>query len=333
MVNCIFKQQNKQTGVYCVNCGTTKRKPTRRNCGLKKGLGDTIASVTKKVGIKPCGGCNKRRAAMNNAKPTPAYRDARLIYTSTLVRKTVDLCRILPANLDGVCGVPRSGMIPASVIATHLHLPLYTLLDGEPRAVGQGNRLAPGKNSSNILYVDDTVMNGYTMKRLQDLRAPTAAIFVNPNAELLPDFNRETLEPPHFLEWNLFNSFYTERMGFDMDGVICTDILPSQIGKIDPEPRYLPRNAEVTIITGRLERDRAETEDWLERYGVKAKRLIMFPGSDADRAKPRAISDYKAREFNKLDLDWFVESDKRQAPEIAERTGAWVICTEDGKVY
>ena len=35
--------------------------------GLKRsrGVGDTIAKVTKAVGIKPCGGCNKRRAKLN----------------------------------------------------------------------------------------------------------------------------------------------------------------------------------------------------------------------------------------------------------------------------
>jgi hypothetical protein len=39
--------------------------------GLKKsrGVGDTIAKLTKKVGIKPCGGCKKRRAKFNDALP------------------------------------------------------------------------------------------------------------------------------------------------------------------------------------------------------------------------------------------------------------------------
>jgi hypothetical protein len=31
-----------------------------------KGLGDTISRVTSKVGIKECGGCKKRKAALNN---------------------------------------------------------------------------------------------------------------------------------------------------------------------------------------------------------------------------------------------------------------------------
>jgi hypothetical protein len=29
------------------------------------GLGDVVAAVTKAVGIKPCGGCKERQAALN----------------------------------------------------------------------------------------------------------------------------------------------------------------------------------------------------------------------------------------------------------------------------
>lgn len=34
-----------------------------------KGLGDTIAKMTKKVGIKPCGGCRKRQEKLNKMFP------------------------------------------------------------------------------------------------------------------------------------------------------------------------------------------------------------------------------------------------------------------------
>ena len=33
------------------------------------GLGDVVASATKAVGVKPCGGCAKRQAALNKATP------------------------------------------------------------------------------------------------------------------------------------------------------------------------------------------------------------------------------------------------------------------------
>jgi len=39
--------------------------------GQKKsrGLGDTIAKISKAVGIKPCGGCKKRQAKLNKLLP------------------------------------------------------------------------------------------------------------------------------------------------------------------------------------------------------------------------------------------------------------------------
>ena len=37
--------------------------------GHWRGLGDVIASATKAVGIKPCGGCKKRQAKLNALVP------------------------------------------------------------------------------------------------------------------------------------------------------------------------------------------------------------------------------------------------------------------------
>jgi len=34
-----------------------------------RGVGDTIAKVTKAVGIRPCGGCKKRQQLLNEALP------------------------------------------------------------------------------------------------------------------------------------------------------------------------------------------------------------------------------------------------------------------------
>ena len=34
-----------------------------------RGLGDTIAKLTSKVGIKPCGGCKARQAKLNTLVP------------------------------------------------------------------------------------------------------------------------------------------------------------------------------------------------------------------------------------------------------------------------
>lgn len=61
--------------VYTVcHIGLFNGKPSRQECagcksykGVSRGLGDTVAKIVKKTGIKPCGGCQKRRQKLNKA--------------------------------------------------------------------------------------------------------------------------------------------------------------------------------------------------------------------------------------------------------------------------
>ena len=55
----------------------TKAKP------VQPGLGDAVAAATKSVGIKPCGACKKRQAALNKA--TPGWLSRILLRSSQLV--------------------------------------------------------------------------------------------------------------------------------------------------------------------------------------------------------------------------------------------------------
>lgn len=52
-----------------MNNEKVSRGPIVPNSGQWKGLGDVIASAAKAVGIKPCGGCKRRQAALNRALP------------------------------------------------------------------------------------------------------------------------------------------------------------------------------------------------------------------------------------------------------------------------
>ena len=330
-MDCIFKPV--PAGYQCINCSAVKKKQTKRNCGMKKGFGDTIANITKTVGVKPCGGCKKRRARLNKATATPAFANARFIPTAQLVHDAVDLCRKIPPKIDGICGIPRSGMIPAATIASIMHLPLYTFQKGAARYVGNGQRFQPAEQPLNMLFVDDTCMGGNTVRKLAgSVKGYTAAIYCNPHAKDKPDYWVKDLEPPHLLEWNLFNSGFVPQMAFDMDGVLCHDQEPANWGT-NAEVRYMARKSPITIITGRLEKDRGLTQAWLYRHGFNVDKLIMYQGSESDRIKRQAISQYKAQHVQDMKLDWFVESCPQQALEIAEYSGAWVICTANGEVY
>ena len=331
-MDCIFEPVS--SGYQCINCSAVKKKPTKRNCGMKKGLGDTVARITKVVGVKPCGGCKKRRDRLNKATATPAFANARFIPTAQLVHDAVELCRKIPPKIDGICGIPRSGMIPAATIATLMHLPLFTYQKGVASYVGNGQRFEEHKQPQNMLFVDDTCMNGNTIRRLAgSVKGYTAAIYCNPHAKDKPDYWAKDLQPPHLLEWNLFNSGFVKQMAFDMDGVLCHDQPQEQWQTTAAEVRYMARKSPITIITARLESDRGHTQAWLYRNGFNVERLIMFDGSESYRMRPQAISKYKAHHVQDMKLDWFVESCPQQAREIAEFSGAWVICTANGGVY
>jgi len=47
------------------------------------GMGDVVAAATTAVGVKPCGGCAKRKAALNRA--TPGWLSRILLRSSQLV--------------------------------------------------------------------------------------------------------------------------------------------------------------------------------------------------------------------------------------------------------
>jgi|GEM_PF-2206120 len=56
-------------------CGTVLLWQCCKRCphydGAARGLGDIVAVATKAVGIAPCGGCQRRREALNAAVPNP----------------------------------------------------------------------------------------------------------------------------------------------------------------------------------------------------------------------------------------------------------------------
>ena len=266
----------------------------------------------------------------------------------------------IPQDVDLIVGVPRSGMIPALMIAELLNKRCATLdefVAGREMSCGARQRLmAPHEDIRKVLIIDDTVNKGGAMERTRELVAQVAdrydIIFAclyarGRNAKELVDVWLEDIYSPngwwYLYEWNILhhtNSKTLQSM-WDIDGLLCKE--PPKDKDTAAYEAYLPVAVPMVIptttvgafVTYRLEKYRSITEQWLRGQGVTWNRLLMFDAPDRDaRKRMQGASEYKAQAYR--DAAWarlFVESSARQAERIHLLTGKPVYCYENGRMY
>lgn len=278
------------------------------------------------------------------AKIQPPPRELEWISTAQFAADCVKLAGLLPADTSRVVGIPRSGMIAAAIVATHLHLPLWELTGGHFRQIALGSRGAWNRSGRTIV-IDDTVFGGHAMRRARHAireEVQYAAVYVRPDhTSDVQYFARSLHHRSHLLEWNFFNNHAIQLagVGYDFDGVLCRDPTVSDNDEAGYRrwlavavPLHLPRAQPVRLIaTARLERYRPETEAWLARWGVRCERLVMnqadSPGGRGD------VAALKAAAYASSITAYFLESDPRQAERIHKLTGKQVICPVISKVW
>lgn len=233
----------------------------------------------------------------------------------------------MPPHIDAVVAIARSGLLLGSVLACLLHVPLYSTAPEGIVACGVGIRMqdAPAKPPRHVLLVDDTVWSGHAMRTYlpvvlahwPETRVTRAAVYIHPQGQPWVDYWYAYYPGPHYLQWNLFNSGHAERLATDLDGILCDE----QTG----QPLQLPRRRPVlAIVTGRSERDRASTEAWLARYGIRYKQLIMRPWSTLPPTSD--IATWKAEQYRNLPANLFIENDPDQARLIHSLAARPVLC-------
>ncbi len=283
--------------------------------------------------------------AIRRAAPPPLALE--WVSTRRLVADSIILAGKLPPDVTAVAGVPRSGMLPAAVIATHLHLPLAQVTAaGKVELLGHGSRGRsfgfPDKGRT--VVVDDTVYGGTEMGRIRRHLAGRAdilyaAVYPRPQRISLVDVYARPLPSPHLLEWNFANNgpfgghaanaLYGAGVALDLDGVIVHD---DESGGPVGGPFLVPRTLPCKLIaTGRSESSRAQTEAVLRSVGAKWDRLEMLP--DGVALTPESAAAHKAKFYRASPLGFFVESDPVQAELIHTLTGKPVVCPRVDKVW
>lgn len=265
----------------------------------------------------------------------------------------------VPADVDLIVGVPRSGMIAALLVAEFLNKRCASLdefLDGRIMSCGCRSRLIRNNNRYKVLVLDDSVFNGTAMGKVRERLAPIASQYhiiygciyaEGRDAKEKVDLFFEDIYKQEdnlcFYEWNILHHYnrVTKVSMWDIDGLLSKDP-PDERDKAAYEayipnalPMIIPTTFVGAFVTYRLEKYRAVTEAWLAQHDIHYGQLLMFPSQDYnERNRTQSPARFKARQY--AAATWaqiFFESEQHQAERIHQLTGKPVFCYENGKMY
>lgn len=255
----------------------------------------------------------------------------------------------LPRDIDVVVGIPRSGMLVATLLGLHMDRPITDLVGYTAGRTYLGGRRTRGRHSAtgqHALVVDDSVWSGRAMKEAKAEveqssvtgRTSYGGVYVHDRSSAAQVDHWHAVVPmPRVFEWNVLHHDRLPGCCMDIDGVLCRDPIkdenddgPAYASFLQNVPLRLVPGEEIGwLVTSRLERYRPETEAWLSANAIRYRELLMHPA--ADGAGRRAAGDHaerKARVYVQTDAWLFIESDASQAKEIAQRSGKAVYCTD-----
>jgi adenine/guanine phosphoribosyltransferase-like PRPP-binding protein len=263
-------------------------------------------------------------------------------------------------NFDAVVAIARGGLVPATMAASSLSLPLYALgYQRRSRSVHWFTAGSP-KAGARLLLVEDVAGRGTTLLDCRDFLVQAGYSLIvftlayDDESRIQPDFGlripqgygarfpweRESMTAAFAATRNApdrpehdYASWAT-----DLDGVLVPD-LPSRLYDDTLDVALALRDtlapcisrppidlSQLTVITGRPEQDRARTAEWLGRHGFNGPLLMRDPSRYSAQDTARHKADCLLRHCH----THFIESDAAQAIEIARRVPVGRIFWWDG---
>ena len=275
-------------------------------------------------------------------------------------RSVTDMDMLIRGNLsniptvDCVVGVPRSGMLPATLIALYLGKPLIPIEQlSKGVSIGFSERLPALHFINRVLVVDDSCDSGNAMRKVKNYMSELGlnkfsfiycAVYATQQAidgkEI--QFYFEKVDQPRVFEWNILDHNILQNSCVDMDGVLCADPMPyeNDDGEMysvfleNAQPKFIPHYTIGAIVTCRLEKYRPQTEEWLRKHNVKYQHLYMmnYPNAVARQQQGR-YAEFKAEIYAKSHAVLFVESDIHQAQRVWTITTKPVYCVSSNTFY
>ncbi len=256
----------------------------------------------------------------------------------------------IPRDIDLIVGVPRSGMLPATMIGQILNKPVVALdsyLDGKLYEIGLYRR--PHNLATNysgikkVLIIDDTINSGASMNKVKERIRNSdkheintiycAVYYVRESADKI-DIGFEECSWPRIFQWNILNCWVLAQACLDIDGVVCVD--PTEEQNDDGEryrnflsnakPLFLTEFPISCFVTSRLEKYRSLTEAWLKQHHFKYGELMMLNlPSKEERLRQNIHAKFKAEVYKNRNEELFIESNSSQALQISKLTNKLVF--------
>lgn len=271
----------------------------------------------------------------------------RFVTLAELVIWTNDWVRSFPTTYDVIVGIPRSGSLVAHIVALKLGKPVTTPELLKENRFWMSHQLGRTSNCKRILLIDDSISKGETFcENLAMLRAEnpkweviSGALIVTPEAKHLVDLYHMEIRQPRLFEWNMLHV----KKGFlvsDLDGVICENCPPG----VDADDKmydawirtakpYLIPSFEIDVIlSSRLERYRRQTEEWLARYDVRYRELILWDIGSKHEARGKHAQ-HKIEKLLRIKPEMFWESSLVQARDIWRATKIPTFCIDEMKLF
>lgn len=263
----------------------------------------------------------------------------------------------LPHDVDAVIGVPRSGMIAASIVSEYLNIPLG---DVNTLVFSGGDRmkLFEAKPIKKVLVIDDTTFSGKSMRETKEkLKSKDGYEFIycvvyleGDKGEKEIDFYLEDMRHEDkgwdnicLYEWNLFNHYphVMAKLMWDLDGVFCVN--PTQDSNEEEyiefiknaTPLFTPKVKINKIVTYRCVKYYEQTKDWLNKNGIHFNFIAMVNAQnyiERNQVAPSSAQ-FKAEIYKNDDAQLFIESEENQAKEIAELSGKPCLCVSTNTLF
>lgn len=268
----------------------------------------------------------------------------------------------IPRDIDYIIGVPRSGTLCASIIASYLNVPLIDIdsfLSGLKPSGGLRLRYYSNlhKTTNKVLVIDDTVSSGRAMKEtknklsafnnvqfiymcvyLEGWGADSIDLYLEDVRKYTENFTIDVL-----YEWNIFhhNETLMNKCLYDIDGVLCVEP-PDERNEEEyieyikkATPLFTPTPKLGGIITYRLIKNKDITQKWLAENSITYDKLIMFNADSWEERNKMGTppEEFKGNFYKNNDYRLFVESSDYQAKRISEISNKPVYCVETNKIY